>query len=103
MNIGASINRLRKERKLSQTELAQAAGITQTSLSQIENGQNRPSQKTLDAICKKLGISEPLLYVLSMDENDVPVEKRLIFETLYPLIKDMMTKLFEEGDSKLED
>lgn len=103
MNIGTTINQLRKERKLSQSELAQAAGITQTSLSQIENGQNRPNQKTLDAICKKLGIPEPLLYVLSLDENDVPAEKKAIFDTLYPLIKEMMTKLFEEGDSKLED
>lgn len=103
MNIGATINRLRKEQKLSQSELAEAAGITQTSLSQIENGLNRPNQTTLDAICKKLGVPEPLLYVLSLDENDVPEDKRAVFDTLYPLIKEMMTKLFKEGNSELKD
>ena len=103
MDIGATINRLRKEQKLSQSELAKAASITQTSLSQIENGVNRPNQKTLDAICKKLGIAEPLLNILSLEEDDVPEEKKLIFNTLYPLIKEMMTKLFKEGDSKLLD
>lgn len=103
MNVGATINRLRKEQKLSQSELAESAGITQTSLSQIENGLNRPNQKTLEAICKKLGISEPLLYILSLDKKDVPEDKKAIFDTLYPLIKEMMTKLFEEGDSRLKD
>lgn len=103
MNIGLTISRLRKEQKLSQSELAAAADITQTSLSQIENGLNRPNQKTLDAICKKLGVAEPLLYILSLEENDVPEDKKAIFDALYPLIKEMMTKLFKEGDSKLED
>jgi transcriptional regulator with XRE-family HTH domain len=103
MNIGVTINRLRKEQKLSQSELAAAADITQTSLSQIENGLNRPNQKTLDAICKKLGVPEPLLYILSLEPDDVPEEKKMIFDTLYPLIKDMMVKLFAEGDSELKD
>jgi len=103
MNIGATINRLRKEQKLSQSELAAAADITQTSLSQIENGLNRPNQKTLDAICKKLGVTEPLLYILSLEKNDVPEDKKAIFDTLYPLIKEMMTQLFKEGDSELKD
>lgn len=103
MNIGATINRLRKEQKLSQSELADAAGITQTSLSQIENGVNRPNQKTLDAICKKLGVAEPLLNILSLENGDVSEEKKVIFDTLYPLIKEMMTKLFKEGDSRLLD
>lgn len=103
MNIGTTINRLRKEKRLSQSELAESAGITQTSLSQIENGLNRPNQKTLDAICNKLGIAEPLLYILSIDETDVPDNKKAIYDALFPLIKEMMSKLFSEGDSLLTD
>lgn len=103
MNIGIAISKLRKERKLSQSELAESAGITQTSLSQIENGLNRPNQKTLEAICKSLRVTEPMIYFQSLEESDVPENKKELYNTLYPLIKEMMIKLFEEGDSKLED
>lgn len=98
MDIGKTIGRVRKQMGLSQAKLASAVGITQTSLSQIENGVTRPNQKTLNAICKEIGIPESLLYVLSIKREDVPDNRKEIYDTLYPSIKDFMIKIFHEGD-----
>ena len=101
MDIGKTIGKVRKKMGMSQAELASAIGITQTSLSQIENGVTRPNQKTLDSICEKIGIPESLLYVLSINREDVPDEKKEIYDTLYPSIKDFMIKIFHEGEEGL--
>jgi len=51
MNLGQAVKEIRKHQGLSQEELAKEANITQTALSQIENGR-RPSVETLSRISK---------------------------------------------------
>lgn len=43
MSVGENIKKLRTERNMKQTELAQKAGITQSMLCQIERGTKNPS------------------------------------------------------------
>lgn len=100
MNIGPTIRRLRKQKGLSQTEFGNLTGITQTTLSQIENGQTTPHKATLSKICEVLNVPEQLLVVLSIEEEDVPENKRNMYDTLYPTIKDFMMKIFYEEDEK---
>lgn len=50
------IRQLRKEKKLSQIELAEKAGISRATLLRIENGQTVPEKRTLKAISVALGI-----------------------------------------------
>lgn len=96
MNLGNAIKAARKQAGLTQIELANAIDLTQTSLSQIETGAIKPSPKTQKKICDALNISEPLLYLLSIDEHDVPDEKKTLYEALYPslhkLALDLVTK-----------
>lgn len=96
MKIGKTIKQLRKEKKMNQIELADTCGITQTSLSQIESDLTRPTQKNLDSICNALGITESLLYILSIEEEDVPESKKEAFQALFPSVKNMMVNLFKE-------
>lgn len=96
MKIGKAIKQFRKEKKLSQVELADSCGITQTSLSQIEADITKPTQKNLDGICSALGIPELLLYISSIDESDVPERKKEAFHTLFPIVKDMMTNILKD-------
>jgi transcriptional regulator with XRE-family HTH domain len=59
-NVGKVIARLRKERpggRMTQTELAQAAGITQAYLSEIESGKAAVTLPVLLRICDALGTS----------------------------------------------
>jgi transcriptional regulator with XRE-family HTH domain len=54
--LGATVQRLRHQRQLTQAELAKAVGIHRISLAQIEGGAKRPSLATLERIAKALGV-----------------------------------------------
>ena len=61
--IGAYIREQREQAKISLRQLAQAAGISNPYLSQIERGLRRPSADILQQIAKGLRISAEALYV----------------------------------------
>ena len=86
MNIGKAIKELRKEKGLSQSDLAQVTGITQAAISGIENGK-RPGVATLKKICDALQISESLVYIMALEKEDVPAEKAILYESLFPIIQ----------------
>ncbi len=93
MNIGNSIKKIRIDQGLSQGDLAERCGISQTSMSQIENGIKRPNPSNLKKICKVLRVPEAILYLYSLDENDVPKEKKEMYHLFYPTLQDMIKKL----------
>ena len=66
-HIGEKIIRKRKELGLTQSELAKRAGIAQSTLSNIEQGKQRPQFDTLSAICRVLGLS--ILELLTYEEQ----------------------------------
>lgn len=94
MDIGKTIKTLRQAQNYNQSELAELAGITQTSLSQIESGKKRPNKSTLDRICEVLNINESALYILSMSKDDIPNQNRQTYEKIFPSIKEMLEKMF---------
>ncbi|MCS3797993.1 helix-turn-helix domain-containing protein [Niastella sp. OAS944] len=95
MNLGKAIKNVRKRKKLSQEELARGAGITQAALSQIENGK-RPGTKTLNKICTALEISESLIYVIGIEEEDVPKKNKVLYKKLFPVIQDLVLQIAME-------
>lgn len=56
MHIGEIIRQERIRKNLKQYELAEKAGISNTYLSDMENGRTTPSIKTLKKLAKVLGI-----------------------------------------------
>lgn len=62
-SIGEYIREQRKQAKISVRQLAQAAGVSNPYLSQIERGLRRPSAEILQQIAKGLRISAEALYV----------------------------------------
>ncbi len=54
--VGLNLQRLRRERELSQEELSHRAKIHQTYLSGVERGRRNPSLLVLDRIAEALGI-----------------------------------------------
>jgi transcriptional regulator with XRE-family HTH domain len=70
--IGAYIREQREQAKISLRQLAQAAGVSNPYLSQIERGLRRPSADILQQIARGLRISAEALYVQAGFLEDRP-------------------------------
>jgi len=70
--IGAYIREQREQAKISMRQLAQAAGVSNPYLSQVERGLRRPSADILQQIAKGLRISAEALYVQAGMLDDKP-------------------------------
>ena len=55
MSVADNVKRIRKERKLTQQELAKRAGISQQTISFLESERNTPTQSTLRLLASALG------------------------------------------------
>ena len=93
MNIGSAIKSIRKKLAITQYELAEKCDLSQTSLSQIETGIKRPSQRTISKVCAVLDIPESIIYIVAMQESDVPPSKRGVYELVYPSIKSLALQM----------
>ncbi len=71
-SIGAYIREQREQARISIRQLAQAAGVSNPYLSQVERGLRRPSADILQQIAKGLRISAEALYVQAgiLDDRD---------------------------------
>ncbi|MGR5222107.1 HTH-type transcriptional regulator PuuR [Vibrio parahaemolyticus] len=67
--IGKNIAQLRKERGLSQRELAERAGITHSAISSIENAKVSPSVSSLQKIVNVFSLSLSEFFTLEQQEN----------------------------------
>ena len=90
MNLIKKITEIRKEKGMSQAELAKAAGLSTTYISFIESGKKSPTLKSLEKISQALNIPFPILSFLALDENDVHPDKRAAFELVRPAVKAMV-------------
>ena len=93
MNIGLAIKSIRKKLSITQYELAEKCELSQTSLSQIETGVKRPSQRTITKVCHVLDIPESILYIVAMQDTDVPPSKRGVYDLVYPSIKSLALQM----------
>lgn len=93
MNLGAAIRNTRKKFKLSQGEFAKAIGVTQTHISQVELGFNKPSWTLLDKISKHYHIPVPIILWNGIEEEDIRMEKKGIFKILKQPIDAMIDQI----------
>lgn len=93
MNLGVAIRSVRRQLGITQQELSEKSGISQTSLSQIENAVKRPSNKTIHSVCTVLEIPEAVLYILAMQDTDVPSDKKNVYDMLFPSIKSLALQI----------
>lgn len=96
--IGDMIARIRKEKKVSKTELAKETNINIGHLTHIEKGERNPSHKALRSICKALKVPyQPLMYTydktLSDDQefykapNHISYNKVLAIDSIHSFIE----------------
>lgn len=70
-DLGQKIQKLRKERKITQEQLAEIVGIDPKNISRIEKGNNYPTAENLTSIAKALQVEIYELFVF----NDVPYSR----------------------------
>lgn len=97
MNLGQTIKVLRKKKGFKQNEFAEQCHISQTYLSQIESNQKDPNLSILKEISKNLNVALPILFFLSIDEEDVSKEKKEIFKIISPTMNKMIETLYESN------
>jgi len=79
--IGKNIKDLRNEKELSLRALAALAGISKSTLSDIENGNNSPSVNTIEKISKALQVS--LTEVLVGPEDSFSIKLLMLIQGVY--------------------
>jgi len=93
MNIGTPIKAVRKQLLITQTELANKCSLSQSALSGIENGDKTPTQCTINKICEVLNIPESIIYIMALEERDIPESKRATFRIIHPMIKVLVLQI----------
>lgn len=81
IKIGKFISLKRKEKKLTQQELAELLNITNRAISKWENGSCLPDVGTMPELCKILGITVNDLFsgeVVDMKDNEKKLEENLL-------------------------
>jgi transcriptional regulator with XRE-family HTH domain len=73
-SIGEYIKEQREQARISLRQLAQATGVSNPYLSQVERGQRNPSAEILQQIAKGLRISAEALYVRAGILEDRPAD-----------------------------
>lgn len=71
MSLGNDIQKYRKEKKLTQLELAKRAGLSEISIRKYENGDRKPKIEAVQKIAEALDISPYSLYSFEMAAEEV--------------------------------
>jgi transcriptional regulator with XRE-family HTH domain len=96
MNLGKAIKLLLDKKGMSQKELAELIDKSETSVSLIMQNKTQPRKDTLEAIAKKLGVTTEVLLLLSVDKEDLPEEKRIQYDALWPTVEHALMLLFAD-------
>jgi XRE family transcriptional regulator, regulator of sulfur utilization len=73
MDLGGTIRKIRKAKRIIQIDFSAKCEISQTYLSEIENNKKTPNIKILERMCKCLEIPLPFLLFASYEENDIKI------------------------------
>lgn len=95
MNIGRALKEIRKEKGLSQRQLSEGTGISQTAISQFESGKRDPHKTTVNTILTFLNVPVAYVVLLSIDDVDVNQEKKEAYKTIYPAVKDLIMEMIK--------
>lgn len=95
-SLGAIIAHIRKNEKIRQGKFAKRIEVTQSYLSQIEDGKKEPSPGLLKKISQELALPVGFIQLLSIVEDDVPKKRRHMWQSLTPTINALAISIFPE-------
>ena len=78
--IGSRIRKYREENNLSQKQLAEKIGVSNSRVSNWEQGLNRPDADILAAICVTLDVSPSLLLGIQVTGDELTEQERKVLK-----------------------
>jgi len=91
MNIGIALRDIRINLTgRRQGEVAEAVGLSQTYLSQIESGQRNPTTEVIEILCKEYKVPMAVVVWKGMEPSDVDKSKQRSFALIRPIIDDLL-------------
>lgn len=91
MDIGKAIKTLRLKRGYSQKQLASLVDKSETAISLIESGKSIPQTKRIKEISSALGVEPVYLLLFALEKEDIPIDKRVLFDTLLVPLRESLT------------
>lgn len=93
MDFGQAIKTLRLKQNMTQRELAVRIGMSVNAVSSLETGKAYPPKGTMERLCEAFGIPQSYLLLSSIEETDIPEEKRVLYRALLePLRNELLKK-----------
>ena len=90
--LGSQVKVFRDMRELSQIELADSINVSRETIGKIERGAAAPSFRTIDKLCRKLGISPRSLF---------PAEKYIRHQPASTAMENLVTKASKLTDAEV--
>ena len=89
--IGKFIFELRKEKKMTQQELADKIGVTDRAISKWENGRGMPDLSLMKPLCDVLGITlNELISGERIEKKEIQKKKHcMLLEEIYTMLMEM--------------
>lgn len=95
MDIGQAIRELRKSQGMTQPQLAMRCGMSVNSVCMLETGKHFPSKCTIEKLCRAFGIPQSYFMLSTIEESDIPKEKRVLYRAL---LKPLRDELISNGE-----
>lgn len=95
MNIGQAIRTLRQKQNMTQEELAERVGMSVNAVSTWELDKAFPPKQSIKRICEAFGVPQSYFLLSTIEENDLPEEKRVLYRAL---LEPLRNELLEKGD-----
>lgn len=78
---------------MTQAQLAERCGVSKNSICSLETGKAYPPKATVEKLCQAFDIPQSFLLMASIEEKDIPEEKRVLYRALLvPLREELLTK-----------
>lgn len=92
MNIGKAIVSLCKARGITRKELAATMGISQNAMTNLVKDRSWPTAMTMYKLSQALDVPQSYILLYSIEDIDIPSEKRELFHLVIEPIKEYLIK-----------
>lgn len=92
MNIGQAIRTLRQKHNMTQGGLAARVGMSVNAVSSWELGKSFPPKESIRLICDAFEVPVSYLMLSTVEEEDVPEDKRVLCRVLLEPLKEELLK-----------